>query len=425
MQFARSAKTSVSLSLNVPGFPKSNSQVLKFFDICLNELKRYLKAHCIPIYVDEAFTGSDAAGDFFLIPCGISEESISELKQICEEFEEKHPQGRFIDVDVTDLSGNPVSSGKLKCCFFCGQKPAIVCRREKSHDIKELRDFMFRGIDEYCIGFREKDISAKLASLALTAILTEVSLTPKPGLVDKFSNGSHNDMNYQTFLRSSAAISAWFGDLVIEGFHFRDDLTKALPVIRSIGLHMERAMFAATKNINTQKGLVFLMSVTLFACGYLYAGQDNFEVNRFRDIIMKICKDLSAELDVAVPKTHGETVYRKYRVTGIRGEAETGFPAVFDYGLPALESFKTSDDEAMIKAFLSIASHNNDTNILFRSSMEVLDVFKAMASAAFKQYNRDNYNVLIAYCKKENISPGGSADLLAVSIFIHAMIHSC
>ena len=118
-------------------------------------------------------------------------------------------------------------------------------------------------------------------------------------------------------------------------------------------------------------------------------------------------------------------VCRKYKVTGIRGEAESGFPAVFDFGLPVLESFKTPDDDAMIKAFLSIASQNNDTNILFRSSMDVLNVFKAMASAAFKHYTRENYNELIAYCKKENISPGGSADLLAVSIFIHAVIHSC
>ena len=150
MQIARSAKVSVSLSLNVPGFPKSDKLALKFFDICLDELKRFLKAHRIPLFDDEAFASTDAAGDFFLIPSGIPEATTSELKRICEDFEEKHPLGRFIDVDVTDFSGNPVSSGKLKHCFFCGQKSAIECRREKSHDLKELRDFMFIGMESYC-----------------------------------------------------------------------------------------------------------------------------------------------------------------------------------------------------------------------------------------------------------------------------------
>ena len=110
-------------------------------------------------------------------------------------------------------------------------------------------------------------------------------------------------MNYQTFLRSSTAIASWFGDLVIEGFHFREnDLKKALPVIRSIGLRMETAMYTATNNVNTQKGLIFLMGITLFACGYLYARQDKFEADLFRDIIMKICKDLSTELDTNSPE---------------------------------------------------------------------------------------------------------------------------
>ncbi len=91
---------------------------------------------------------------------------------------------------------------------------------------------------------REITISRNLSSLALQSILYEISLTPKPGLVDKFSNGAHSDMNYNTFINSTAAISGYFNDLVKAGFAFAEtDMTKALPVIRNIGLRMEKSMF--------------------------------------------------------------------------------------------------------------------------------------------------------------------------------------
>jgi holo-ACP synthase / triphosphoribosyl-dephospho-CoA synthase len=397
-----------------------------FFRSCLHDLKNTLIAHRIDIFEKDAVEVCDAAGDFYLVPFSTGHLSLDEIKQICEAFEENHPLGRFVDVDLNDEQGNTVSSGKSKLCFFCGTKPAIECRRENVHSVEELRLFMFSEMAVFLGKQRKEQIIKKLASLAKQAILQEISLTPKPGLVDQLSSGSHSDMNYQTFLDSTAAISRWFGELVREGFAFQDDdLTQALPRLRNIGLQMEADMFEATGNVNTQKGIIFLMGLSLFACGRLFSKKDHFQAEEFRSIIQRICKDLVRnEMGNPSGKSHGEKIFLKYGFSGARGEAESGFATVFDFGLPELFQSENPDDETLTKCFLAIAANNNDTNILFRSNPEVLSTFKNLCKTALEDFNPTNYDALIDVCKQENISPGGSADLLAVTIFVWSVIQA-
>lgn len=426
-QIALKDSSCVSLSLNVPGFPKSNATVAAFFALSLDELKYFLKAHLVELYADEANESCDAAGDFFIVPCSWRIKTIVELKQLCEAFEKAHPLGRFVDVDLNDEKGNTVSSGKSKLCFFCHEKPAIECRRENRHDQEMLREFMFSQMALYCNQKRESKIAKQLSSLGLKALLYEISLTPKPGLVDKFSNGSHGDMSYQTFIDSSAAIAPWFNELVQAGFSFQDsDLAKALPIVRNLGLRMEAAMFEATGNVNTQKGIIFLMGLSLFACGKLLSHRDQFDVQGFRNIVSGICKDMvSRELTASHPtkNTHGEDIFQKYGFSGARGEAESGFQTVFEHGLPALTAATKLNDEALFKSFLSTASVNADTNILYRKGPAVLSTFQSLCKTALDDFNELNYWAVGAFCEKENISPGGSADLLAVTIFVASVLN--
>ena len=102
----------MSLTLNIPGYPKSNLTVKTFFDYCLRDFKYFLKARLIDILDAEAIEMGDAAGDFYLVPCHPEGLTLDQIKQHCESFEQNHPLGRFIDADLNDPSGNTVSSGK-------------------------------------------------------------------------------------------------------------------------------------------------------------------------------------------------------------------------------------------------------------------------------------------------------------------------
>lgn len=413
---------SLSLGLNIPGFPKSNDTVKAFFSYCLQDLKYDLKAHLVDFVDEEAIEGTDAAGDFYIVPCSPGILSLQTIKQFCEDFEQNHPLGRFIDVDLNDQLGNTVSSGKSKLCFFCLERAAIECRRENAHEPEELRAFMFPKMEAFCRQQREYAIIKKLSSLAQHSILTEISLTPKPGLVDKFSNGSHSDMNYQTFINSTIAIAPWFGELVREGFAFRDhDLSKALPLIRRIGLRMESGMYEATNQVNTQKGVIFLMGLSLFACGILFERGNQFDIESFRTLIRAICVDIVKRELIGFSgdrRSHGELIFQNYGFSGARGEAESGFQTVFEHGLPVLSGVSNLNDESLIRSFLAIASVNDDTNIMYRSDPERLIIFKQKCKVALENFNDQNYSALIDFCQTNNISPGGSADLLAVTIFV-------
>jgi triphosphoribosyl-dephospho-CoA synthetase len=188
---------------------------------------------------------------------------------------------------------------------------------------------------------------------------------------------------------------------------------------------MESAMFAATQNTNTQKGVIFLMGLSLFACGKLFSQSDQFSSETFRAIIQGICKDLVKKEFVpnsGSGKSHGEEIFLKYGSGGARGEAESGFRMVFEFGLPQLAGFTQLNDESLIKCFLAIAANNNDTNILYRSNPQVLSDFKKHCKNALENFSDENYAEVIDYCKNKNISPGGSADLLAVTIFVWSVM---
>jgi holo-ACP synthase / triphosphoribosyl-dephospho-CoA synthase len=422
-EFALRNLPSLSLNLNVPGYPKSNDVAGRFFLYCLEDLKIHLGSRLLRPDEKEEICKKDAAGDFYIVPFETGQYTLIEIKQICEDFEKTHAWGRFIDVDITDRTGQPVSSGKFKPCFYCSEHPADECRREKRHPEEEVRAFMFSKMKEYCLQQREITIRRNLSSIALQSVLYEISLTPKPGLVDKFSNGVHSDMNYSTFINSTSAISGYFNDLARAGFDFAEnDMTNALPVIRKIGLRMEKAMFGTTNNVNTQKGIIFLMGLSLFSAGHLFAHQDEFSIEIFRTLVKNICKNITdreLQKPQRSPETHGEHIYHKLKIAGARGEAEKGFPTVFESGLPELVKYPDLNEKVMLRAFLSISAKNNDTNILYRSSMDVLDQFRKLSQTALETENLDP---LVNYCLKQGISPGGSADILAVSIFLYLLI---
>jgi holo-ACP synthase / triphosphoribosyl-dephospho-CoA synthase len=350
--------------------------------------------------------------------------------------------GRAIDVDLTDLQGQPVSSQILKPCLLCDQ-PALVCMRAQTHPYQELRAALTARMTAYLAQQQQAQVCKQLAGAAIKASLYEIAVSPKPGLVDRFDQGAHQDMDYFTFLDSSAALSGYFEELAVAGYTFTTaDFTQALPLIREIGLKMEAAMFRATAGVNTQKGLIFLLGLALFASAQTMAQQGRFRAERCRKVIAAICRNLvQRELGVAGDgaaardaPSHGECCFQHYGMAcgGVRQEAEAGLPAVFEQGLPELRAQLATTsgripaaqmNAALTRTLLRLMTVVQDTNILYRQDLQTLQTLQQkthqVLDAGQPEEAQARYADLIAYCRNHQISPGGSADLLAVTVFMY------
>ena len=295
------------------------------------------------------------------------------------------------------------------------------------------------------------------------ALLGEVYATPKPGLVDRRDTGAHRDMNYETFLASTEAITPYMVRMFVEGMdataagHTPEEVFQA---IRGIGLEAEQAMYAATDGVNTHKGMIFTMGIVLAAAGILYARDGYGTVDAILDMARQMTARSMAEdfrkMLGHPPKTHGERLFRAYGERGIRGQAMEGFPILRDTAVPWLRRFQNIGTDAELQraiatqatlrrgllqdtgsmhaehfenavhvsTLIAIMSVLNDTNVFIRSSYEDMCWLQAESStilsmgAMFTEEGVRAIEALNTACIEKNISPGGAADILAVAILL-------
>jgi triphosphoribosyl-dephospho-CoA synthase len=276
--------------------------------------------------------------------------------------------------------------------------------------------------------------SKAMGNLVCRALLKEVELTPKPGLVDRLNSGAHRDMDLTTFYASVAAIAPWFPTFYRIGASTRDLPPEALlSRLRPAGLACENAMLQATGGVNTHKGSVFSMGLLCGAVGRLSIGGGLPDRDRLCAEVARICSLLveSELLRIQAPQTAGERLFQMHGLTGIRGEAASGFRTVRHYSLPAFESVlalggqeEEKEEEALLEALLHLLAVNPDTNLVHRGGLAGLAYVQARArglieiggvrSPGFVARMIDFDSGLI----QRNLSPGGSADLLAVTWFL-------
>lgn len=425
----------VSLQLNIPGYPKSDESTEQFIKLIDQQFVRFLNAHAPSKYKGEKKSFIDKAGEciYYLIPAkGIISQ---ELKDLTERFEERHQLGRIIDLDVLDSKGKAISSGKAKACFMCDQ-PAYVCRKNNNHAIEHVRKFMLDAIKVYLEGERLNNCIERLSTLVIKALLYEVSLSPKPGLVCRNSAGAHTDMDFLSFVNSTSALAPYFNQIgQLAAYYKGNNLIECLPQIREIGLKMEDVMFEATDNVNTHKGAIFLMAISMFSAVRVLMKKKKFKTSLFSSMIQQLTRGMIqrelCSIEEGVKMTHGEACFMQYGLqgAGARGEAEQGLPTVMHHALPfvkelqiSLESLKDKDMFfTLAPVLLKIMSINNDTNVLFRHGKDVLEELKAKSALALEQIKEKNtepYTQLVQWCNSNKISPGGSADLLSVTLFL-------
>ena len=272
----------------------------------------------------------------------------------------------------------------------------------------------------------------KIGTLAHLAMLSEVSATPKPGLVDRATNGAHDDMDFFTFLASATALRTSFDTFAELGrAHAAEPVTALLPHLQAAGIIAEREMFAATQGVNTHKGMIFSLGLLAGVAGWAGARGERITAEHLCELAAELTHGLTAaacaeaQRKPASERTKGEAMYVKYGVTGVRGEAERGFPLVSQVGLPRLRealSAGCSINDAGCAALIALMAENTDTNVLHRSSLEAQRDLSARAAALLHGNpfpGREALSSMDADLIRQNISPGGSADLLALCFFLY------
>ena len=282
------------------------------------------------------------------------------------------------------------------------------------------------------------EIGESIGNRAYRALLAEVYTTPKPGLVDLFSTGAHQDMNVHTFEKSAYALYPWFVRMAAQGAILSGDLQELFRDVRVSGIEAEKAMYRATGGVNTHKGLIFTLGIFCAAAGRCARENEGvIEWTQLRSIQRQMVgKTLVEELGVIMKKkahSHGEQNLQKYGTAGIRGEAIAGYPSLFQLALPTLRQGVAEGHDwnrVKLQTLLVLMGSTQDSNIISRRGPEELKKVQEEIRSLLESGGayRDD---AVEYLKRldqeyrvRNVSAGGCADLLATAIFLHSIVKS-
>lgn len=267
-----------------------------------------------------------------------------------------------------------------------------------------------------------------IAHLATQALQAELDTTPKPGLVDKDNNGAHRDMDYVLMQRSIDTLHPYFVKLALLG------CADALPThtsIRDIGIEAERAMLSATNGVNTHKGALFSMGLAVVAAAHeerkIAANEEQIlkERNGGEDVLVSLQTTIKA-LAASFPDTNGthgsKAKLLSKGTTAIKGaldNAREGYEMLFAEWLPFyIERRKERDAHTLHKTLLRIMCDLDDTNVIYRTDLATAEEVKQEARALLDNFSKAALKDMDRHYTTRNISPGGAADMLSLTIFI-------
>ncbi len=415
----------ISFTMNIAGPVKNSGLIRRGFahgHQLIHEQLMRIKKGVVAEFLFDAPTGSEGYYVLDMDPLFI--------KRMTCELEDTDSIGRLFDMDVIGTDGMKLDRGLIgqsgRQCLICG-KPAAECARNRTHTVEELKE----RTDAMLLAFIRDHDAELIARNALRALLYEVSTTPKPGLVDRINNGSHKDMDFFTFLDSSAALAPYFKKCALIGMDTRDeDGPSVFGKIRIAGAKAERAMVRATNGVNTHKGAIFSVGIVACALGRLDPSKwkdASAVLTSSAEIVAGITERDFRDLTEETARTVGQKLYLQYGIRGVRGQAEDGFPAVLEAGYPALKKALAGGahiNRAGSISLLAILAGSTDTNLIARGSREIqLEVRKKTEELLRGETapSEDRIREMDEDFMKRNLSPGGSADLLGVSYLLHFM----
>lgn len=408
----------VSFTMNIAGPVKNSPSIRRGFSIGRDLLLGQLQRVKAPLVCREEIDEVTGCEGFYVVDL-----SGAALKELTVEIEEHTRLGRLFDMDVISPSGEKLERAIARRCMICG-RPAQECARSRMHTVTELQ----RKTHEILSSALDRHDAETVAALAVRALLFEVAVTPKPGLVDRDGNGSHQDMDFYTFLSSASSLFPYFSECFMIGRQTAADPAPfTFSRLRIPGKFAEGKMLRATGSINTHKGAIFTLGIISGALGRIPREKWHSPADVLKqaaDMTCDVEKELSGLTEESA-RTAGQRIFVRCGVTGVRGQAAAGFPTVLHHGLPVLENGLTQGktrDEAGAAALLAILSCTTDTNMISRGGIEIENEKRIQLSALLNDTPYPDRETLLALDREyteENLSPGGSADLLALCWLLH------
>lgn len=295
----------------------------------------------------------------------------------------------FVEIPRLEQNGNPISATSLRRALDKG-------------NLKEAMEYIPKSTVPYLV-----------ADLAERALRLELGTTPKPGLVDRRDNGAHKDMDYALMSKSISALRPYLTRLAVESAKDIDPVK-----IKEIGIEAEKAMLKATSGVNTHKGALFCIGLSVAAASYLASTTGSVEAYSFKELVSRAASEIPSARG-----THGAEAKRSFKAVGALENARAAYPELFTDWLPYYRSLE-GDPFRCHKTLLHIMTTLDDTNILHRRGAEGLAHAEAEAARLLEDFSESGLSSLNKDFIRENISPGGSADMLSLTIFIESIINN-
>lgn len=294
----------------------------------------------------------------------------------------------FVEIPRLEQKGKPLSATSLRRALDKG-------------GFKEAMEYIPKSTIPYLV-----------ADLAERALRLELDTTPKPGLVDRQDNGAHKDMDYALMSKSISALRPYLTRLALDS---AKDIDPAK--IKEIGIEAEKAMLKATGGVNTHKGALFCIGLSVAAASNLASATGSVQVYSFKELVSRAASEIPSARG-----THGAEAKRSFKAVGALENARAAYPELFADWLPYYRSLE-GDPFRCHKTLLHIMTTLDDTNILHRRGAEGLAHAEAEAARLLEDFSESGLSSLNKDFIRENISPGGSADMLSLTIFINSIIN--
>ncbi|MBR2806066.1 MAG: citrate lyase holo-[Oscillospiraceae bacterium] len=424
-ELLKSGKTLISFTMNIAG-PQKVSPLIRrgFYEGC-SLIEKTLSAEKIGIIakeIQDAVTGCEC---LFLLDTG----EAKRVKRCLAAVEDRDPLGRLFDIDVISPESGHISRSELgfteRPCLVCSA-PGRSCASRRVHSVQELQKKTNGILKNH---FMKKDADT-VAMYAVRALLYEVCTTPKPGLVDMNNTGSHSDMDMFTFVDSVAALAPYFRRCAEIGMETSSLAPgETFRMLRTEGRIAEGDMLRATGGVNTHKGAIFSLGTVCGAAGRLVTDEglctDSARIARMASEM--VTDEVSEDFDrisCGSTRTAGETQFVKYGIRGCRGQVADGLPAVIGTGLPCLREAVSRGktlNEAGAAALLHLIADVEDGCMISRGGVDK----QRQASEKIRSVIEENpfpdeetIRGLDDEFIAERQSPGGCADLLAISLMM-------